>query len=92
MSNEYPDIGRVALRVEGPMWNAYWAPSQTSMEGAVLLGTIRMEAVKKSDRAKQSFIALMKIAFEAEAEAIVGSKVEWGDVKPAPERERAGHG
>ena len=35
------DIGRLAMRVEGELWSAYYAMPNT-MEGAVFLGSIAM--------------------------------------------------
>ena len=54
-------IGRLALRGEGPDWNAYYAMPHT-MEGALRLGSIAMAFVVDSDEIKQAFMTLMRAA------------------------------
>jgi hypothetical protein len=81
------EVGRIAFRVEGQWWNAYWAPRQDSMEGAVHLGSVRM-ALAAAPAVKASFMDTMKQAFEvATKEALA-----WGGAVRAPERERSGRG
>jgi hypothetical protein len=84
---------RLAMRVEGDWWNAYAADMQT-MDGAVLIGTIRMRAVRGPSpgcaRRKQAFMALMQDVineFLTDAGATVAG---WNDPERAPEHERAG--
>ncbi len=48
--------GRLAMRVEGNNWVAYYAMPYT-MEGAVWLGSIAMGAVQAPER-KQAFYSL----------------------------------
>ena len=84
------ELGRLALRHEGEWWNAYWARSQHSMEGAVLLGTIRMTVAK--GRAKDVFMAAMQEAFGQMVEEMTGEAPTWSEPRTAPETERAGHG
>lgn len=83
-------IGRIALRQEGGMWNAYWAPVD-SMEGAVLLGSIRMGLVMGNPELKRTFMALMRQTVDALLQKAVGTSPKWRDPEPAPEHERAGH-
>jgi hypothetical protein len=84
---------RLAMRVEGDWWNAYAADMHT-MEGAVLIGTIGMRAVRGPSagcaRRKQAFMALMQDVineFLTDAGATVAG---WNDPERAPEHERAG--
>lgn len=77
-------VGRLALRVEGETWVAYYALPDT-MEGAIVLATIRMALVEDGDR-KRAFMELMKSAIGD----FLAGKVEMGIEQPAPEHERAG--
>jgi hypothetical protein len=82
-------IGRLALRVEGDFWNAYYALPDT-MNDAVLLGSIRMAFVQDFS-AKQIFMALMRDAVAAIIKDTTGISPTWpDDPKPAPPHERAG--
>jgi hypothetical protein len=85
-------IGRLAMRHEGTMWNAYYAESDT-MEGALLLGSIAMAFVGKDhlDR-KLAFMAMMQDAVADLIEEKIGQRPTWPEgAKPAPESERGGH-
>ena len=84
------EIGRLALRVEGEWWNAYWAPRQDSMEGAQQLGSIRMNLVVDDPKVKEAFMSLMKLAFSSAVKGALGQEPGWQEPKTAPERERAG--
>jgi hypothetical protein len=84
------NIGRLAFRVEGEMWNAYWAPRQTSMDGAILIGSIRLNAVTDKPARKDAFIRLMRESFSDAVREIVGVSPSWGAPESAPEHERAG--
>jgi len=87
-----PQIGRLALREEGTYWNAYYAMPHT-MEGAHLLGSIRMSLIMTNDGLKEQFMALMQHAVgDVLKEISHGNVVEWGDREKAPEHERPGHG
>lgn len=91
MSQETAKVGRLALRVEGNFWNAYYALPGT-MEGAVLLGSIAMQFVKDPAR-KQVFMDLMREAVSDILEELTGVRPSWPAVpQTAPEHERAGHG
>lgn len=83
-------IGRLALRVEGDNWNAYYALSDT-MDGALFLGSLRMGIARIPER-KQQFMALMRDAVSDIIEERVGTRPDWGGPTPAPEHERAGRG
>ena len=77
--------GRLAFRVEGSMWNCYYALPDT-MEGAIYLGSIHM-AIAQIPENKEAFMAIMRRglnAFFTEQGAIVD---HW-KVDAAPEHER----
>lgn len=88
MNDNLQQIGRLALRVEGDNWNAYYAMPGT-MDGAVLLGSIRMAIARHPDRKKQ-FMALMRDAVADLIEKTSGARPEWNEPRRAPERERSG--
>jgi len=79
---------RLALRVEGDNWNAYVADEGT-MEGARLIGSIKMACVQKAAR-KEAFMALMRSVLQDLITDAVGVKPVWGKPQRAPESERAG--
>lgn len=84
-------IGRIAFRLEGDMWNAYWT-QQTSMEGAILLGSIRVNAVVDRPTRKGEFMALMRASLSDAIRDVTGVSPSWGDPEVAPEHERASRG
>ncbi|CAH2606270.1 conserved protein of unknown function (plasmid) [Rhodovastum atsumiense] len=89
-ANAQQQIGRLALRVEGEFWNAYYARPNT-MDGAILLGSIRMAIVTASQARKLAFTEIMKGAVAAHIEEISGVRPTWRDPMPGPESERSGH-
>ena len=81
--------GRLAMRVEGTMWNAYWALPDT-MDGAVLIGSIAMAAVQNVKR-KHAFMLLMQDSLSS-LFADKGVEIDrWEKPQSAPERERGGN-
>jgi uncharacterized protein YbcI len=80
--------GRLAMREEGSLWVAYYALPNT-MEGALFLGSIRMEFVRDLDR-KAVFIDLMKEAIGDKLRELTGGAPTWEGMRPAPEHERSG--
>jgi hypothetical protein len=85
------EVGRLCFRHEGEWWNAYWSPDQHSMDRALLIGSIRMTTTMDKE-VREQFKALMRAAFSAVAEDVIGQTPDW--IKPprkAPERERSGH-
>ena len=57
--NEKIIVGRLALRIEGEYWNAYYAlPDST--EKSILLGSVMIAAIVDDEPLKNTFIALMK--------------------------------
>lgn len=84
------DLGlRLAFRVEGDYWNAYFAKRDT-MDDSVLLGSIRMSIVKASDERKEDFMNLMREAFSDVIQAGCDERPTWNEPERAPEHERAG--
>jgi hypothetical protein len=83
-------IGRLAMRVDGTFWNAYYAMPDT-LDGAILIGSIAMRFVENKAR-KNLFMALMKEAVSDLIEETTGTRPEWPEgAKPAPEHERGGN-
>jgi hypothetical protein len=86
-------VGRLAMRVEGEFWVAYYALPDT-MEGAIPLGSIRMATVgiprlAGIPRFKEAFMQLM---WELVSDLIAqetGQRPKHYDVEPAPEHEKA---
>jgi hypothetical protein len=81
-------VGRLALRKEGDNWSAYYALPDT-MEGALPLASIRMNAVQRIER-KNAFMSLMQDIVADIIEDAVGERPTW-EPQPAPEHERGGH-
>lgn len=83
-------VGRLAMRVEGDLWVAYFAEPST-MKGALFLGSIRMAFVQDRQR-KETFMALMREAVGEILQDATGAKARWPepDGVPAPEHERGG--
>jgi hypothetical protein len=83
-------MGRLAMRVQGDLWCAYYALPNT-MDGALFLGSIRLQFVEDAER-KLVFMALMKEAVGDILEEKVGERPTWPDgEQPAPEHERGGN-
>lgn len=81
-------VGRVALRVEGAWWVAYYALADT-MDGAEELARIRMTLVQDPER-KAAFMALMRDSVSDIFRDEIGERPEWQAPKAAPEYERSG--
>jgi hypothetical protein len=79
-------VGRLAFRVEGVMWNCYWAFPGT-MKGAIYLGSLHMN-IAKVPKYKDAFMKIMKDSLGATLnEAGLGSVETWNE-QAAPEHER----
>jgi len=83
-------IGRLAFRKEGIMWNAYYAHGDT-MKGAMLLGSIKMSCIQDYPMRKTEFKMLMQDVVADILEDITGVRPDWGDEQEAPEHERSGN-
>lgn len=82
-------VGRLAMRVEGEFWNAYFAPVGT-MQGAQLLGSMRMSLIRQSPEVEKAFMDTMKEAMSVLFQSSLGVKALWPDPpQPAPEHERS---
>lgn len=91
MNENLAQVGRLALRHEGDLWNAYYALPDT-MEKPIFLGSIRMGAVTTSPARKQAFMDLMRDVVSDIIEQTTGIRPTWGGPRTAPEHERAGQG
>lgn len=84
-------IGRIAMRHEGAMWNAYYAMPGT-MEGAIALGSIAMRFITENVDRKNAFMDMMREAVSDLIQEQTGARPTWPEgVQVAPEHERAGH-
>jgi hypothetical protein len=81
---------RLALRHEGDFWNGYFARRDT-MQGAVLLGSIRMSALARNPARKDEFVALMRGLMEDVVTECGDEIAHWNEPEAAPESERSGH-
>lgn len=79
--------GRIALRVEGDFWNAYYAPPDT-MAGAILLGSISIGIVQRSETTKRAFMDLMRAVVADMIRDTLHTEPAWSDPISAPEHER----
>lgn len=78
---------RLAMRAEGEWWNAYAARTAT-MDGAILLGSVRITAMQTVER-RQVFMGLMQEVLTGYL-AEMGAQVADWSTRPAPEHERSG--
>ncbi len=77
------------MRVEGDKWVAYYALPNT-MERAVRLGDIHMNAIRRRPERKNQFLELMQELVADILEERTGSRPHWGGTTRAPESERSG--
>jgi hypothetical protein len=80
------NAGRIAFRIEGDQWVAYWALPDT-MEGALWLASIKTVLVQ-DEISKRAFMELIKAGL---AELLPGTVESWNEQR-APEHERSGSG
>ena len=84
-------IGRLAMRVEGNNWNAYYALTDTMVD-AVFLGSIALRFVPAESMRYYLFINLMRGAVADIIEELTGERPEFpSGIVPAPEHERSGN-
>lgn len=91
MNEPTVQVGRLAMRVEGENWNAYYTLPD-SMKEPVFLGSIRMGAVATNAQRKQAFMEIMKDIVSDIIEESTGFRPTWGGPQSAPEHERSGRG
>lgn len=84
------EAGRLALRVEGDMWNAYFVRSKANMAGAILIGSIRLNAVTDRPARKAEFMQMMIDAVSDAIREVARVSPTWGEPVTASESERSG--
>lgn len=89
MKENTQQIGRLAMRQEGGNWVAYYALPD-SMEEAIFLGSIRVNAVTDNPERKHAFMAMMRDIVSDIIEEQTGVRPTWGGPTTAPEHEKAG--
>jgi hypothetical protein len=87
VSDQKQQVGRVALRVEGDWWVAYYALPNT-MDGAIEMGRVLMALVRQNKR-KKAFMDLMRSAVGEFLKDATGVQPDF-ITRDAPEHERAG--
>lgn len=86
MSNKISQIGRVAFRVEGENWNAYWALPDT-MKGALFIASTKFAIVENPAR-KEQFMQYVRDGIDDLFFEHWGVRPTWPGPVPAPEQER----
>ena len=86
MTEKLTDIGRLAMRIEGDRWTAYYAKQHT-MDGAVWLGSVALVTVETRQR-KRQFIDFMTGVVGDLIEEEHGQRPVWSGPKTAPDHER----
>lgn len=91
MNEKYTQVGRLAMRVEGNNWVAYYAEKET-MLGAVFLGSIKMALIESKPKRRKVFLRLMRDCVADILEDLIGVRPSYpkGE-EPAPESERSGN-
>jgi len=84
------EVGRLAMRQEGNYWNAYYALKNT-MDGALLIGSIRIGAVINNRDRKQAFMEMMQDIVSDFLKDATGQHPTWNEPQLAPEHEKAGN-
>jgi hypothetical protein len=84
--NKDQQIGRIAMRVDGDEWKAYYAMPDT-MEAPLFLGSVKMAIVQKPER-REAFMSLMRDAVADMIEEKIGTRPVWGGPKPKRHWER----
>jgi hypothetical protein len=83
---DHQQLGRLALREEGDLWNAYYALPD-SMKDAIFLGSIKLRFTQ-SAAIRQMFMDVMREAVADLIEEQIGGRPVWGGPKSAPFWER----
>jgi hypothetical protein len=86
--SSYKEVGRLAFRIEGNNWTAYWALPDT-LKDAVFLGAISM-ALAQNPARKDAFQALIRDGVADLMEELYGERPDIV-TRPAPESERSGN-
>lgn len=80
--------GRIAFRVEGDLWCAYYAEPHT-MDGAFFLASIRLNLVQKREIKNRFMQILQDTVSDIFGEN--GCKIDRWNLTPAPDHERGGN-
>lgn len=78
---------RLAMRVEGHIWNAYAAKLDT-MQDAIWIGSIAMRFVENNEDRKRAFLNMMQDALGDVLKELFGTRPTWNEPIGAPEHER----
>jgi hypothetical protein len=91
MNDDTVLVGRLAFRLEGRMWNVYWAQPGT-MEGALHIASV-MAVMVPDDASKMRFVETVRDLFSPIMSAVAGGAEVIFPDKPqaAPEHERGGN-
>jgi hypothetical protein len=79
------EIGRLALRQDGPLWVAYFAAPDT-MDGAVKIASILLTCVA-DPKHKATFMALMRDIVSDIIESNIGHRPDWPQPDGQPPKE-----
>lgn len=79
---DHQQIGRLAMREEGDLWNAYYAMPD-SMKDAIFLGSIKLRFIQ-NETMKKLFMDLMRESVGDLIEEQTGVRPVWGGPKSAP--------
>lgn len=81
-------FGRIAFRVEGELWCAYYAKTDT-MDGAIFIGSIRLAFVQKPEN-KNKFKQFIQDGVEETLKELGHTVKQWNH-QTAPEHECGGN-
>lgn len=81
---------RLAVREEGSMANAYWAPRET-MAGAQLVACMSLDVLNANPEFADLYRKMLNVLAAELAKTRLGAKVVGIDVSDAPEHEKAGN-
>ncbi len=84
------DLGRLAMRVEGDWWVAYWA-APNSMKRSTEIARLRM-SLAADPVLKEAFLGFCQSAMSVTIKAATGKTPGWNDPVGAPEQEKSGRG
>lgn len=81
---------RLAVREEGAMANAYWAPRE-SMAGAQLVACMSLDVLNANPEFADLYGKVLNVLAAELAKTRLGARVVGVDVSDAPEHEKAGN-
>jgi hypothetical protein len=85
-----PASFRLAFRHEGEWVNCYFAQT-TTMDGAILLGTLKHRALDAAPGSFEAWQEVMQLVLTGLMQNVAGVDVEHFIKEPAPAHERAGN-